>query len=66
MSIRDKVLYLTSRGVSITEIAKRAECSHTTIAKWLRGESKLSARLERDVDRLIIEYIKELNVILED
>lgn len=65
MTTKEKIEFLVSRGVSITELAKRTECSNSTLARWLRGETNLSKRLEKDLNQTIISYLTELDTIRE-
>lgn len=66
MTTRDRLLYLLDRGFTAAELARRVECSKTTIGRWVRGETKLSARLERDVNVAINQLLQELDVIKEE
>ena len=65
MTTREKTIFLTSRGVSITELAKRTNCNSSTLARWLRGESNLSTRLEKDLHTAIINFVEEIQVLRE-
>lgn len=65
MTVKERMLYLTSRGVTITEFANRVKCSKTTLGRWLRNETNLSKRLERDLNEEINKYLTELDEIRE-
>ena len=65
MTIKEKTNFLTSRGVSITELAKRTNCNSSTLARWLRGESNLSTRLEKDLHTTILNFVEEIQVLRE-
>ena len=65
MTVKEKTQFLIERGVSITELAKRVECNKTTLGRWLRGETNLSKRLERDLGQAISSYLTELDKIRE-
>lgn len=60
MTVKEKVEFLINHGVKIVELAKRVECSQTTLGRWLRGETNLSSRLEKDLNTVIIHFIEEL------
>jgi len=66
MTTKEKLLFLVSHGIKITELAKRAQCHKNTLSMWLRGESNLSTRLERDVNNAINLFLKELEEIKEE
>lgn len=66
MTTKERLLYLIDRGFTITELARRAKCSKSTLGRWLRGETNLSARLERDVKIEINRLLQELDVIKEE
>ena len=66
MTTKERLLYLIDRGFTITELARRIECSKSTLGRWLRGETNLSARLERDVKKGINQLLQELDVIKEE
>lgn len=63
MTTKERLTFLYNRGISLTEFSNRLQCSKTTLSKWLRGESNLSARLERDLDKEIDTYLSELEQI---
>ena len=64
MTIKEKIEYLISHGVKIIELANRVNCSQTTLGRWLRGETKISSRLEKDLELMIQQFIAELENIL--
>lgn len=63
MTTKERLIYLYERGVPLTEFARRLQCSKTTLGRWVRGESNLSTRLERDLDLEIDRYLSELDNI---
>jgi transcriptional regulator with XRE-family HTH domain len=65
MTTKERLKYLYNHGVPLTEFAKRLNCSKTTLGRWLRGESNLSERLERDLNSEINKYLSELEEIKE-
>jgi len=65
MTVKEKMLYLTSRGITITEFANRVNCNKTTLGRWLRNETNLSKRLEKDLNEEINKYLAELDKIRE-
>lgn len=66
MTTKDRLSYLIDKGFTIAEFSRRIECSKSTLGRWLRGETNLSARLERDVKIEINKLLQELDVIKED
>lgn len=65
MTIKEKIELLVSHGVKITELAKRVNCNQTTLGRWLRGETNISSRLEKDLNEMIIQFINELEILKE-
>ena len=65
MNLKDKIQYLVDRGVTITEFARRVNCSKTTLGRWLRGETNLSKRLEKDLTQVLNDYLAEIKIIME-
>ena len=63
MTTKEKVQFLVSHGVSLTELAKRAECDSSTLGRWIRNDSVLSKRLEKIVEQMVENYINELETI---
>lgn len=63
MTTKEKVQFLVSHGVSLTELAKRAECNSSTLGRWIRNDSELSKRLEKIVEQMVENYINELETI---
>lgn len=66
MTTRERLSYLIDKGFTIAEFSRRIECNKSTLGRWLRGETNLSARLERDVKIEINKLLQELDVIKED
>ena len=56
---------LAKEGITRYELAKRTECNKTTLGRWLRGETNLSKRLEKDLNEVINNYLTELEQIKE-
>ena len=65
MTIKEKIELLVNHGVKITELARRVNCNQTTLSRWLRGETNLSSRLEKDLNNMILQFIQELEVLKE-
>lgn len=65
MNLKDKIQYLIDRGVTITEFARRVNCNKTTLGRWLRGETNLSKRLEKDLTQVLNDYLAEIKIIME-
>lgn len=63
MTTKERLEYLYERGVPLTEFARRLDCNKTTLGRWLRNETNLSMRLERDLDKEIDTYLSELDKI---
>ena len=63
MTTKEKVQFLVSHGVSLVELAKRAECDSSTLGRWIRNDSALSKRLEKIVEQMVRDYVDELEVI---
>lgn len=66
MTTKDRLLFLTQRGVTISEFARRVNCNKNTLSQWLRGQSNLSKRLEQDVREAINSFLVELDSIREE
>lgn len=65
MTIKEKIELLVNHGVKIAELARRVNCNQTTLGRWLRGETNLSSRLEKDLNNMILQFIQELEVLKE-
>ena len=65
MNLKEKIQYLVDRGVTITEFARRVDCNKTTLGRWLRGETNLSKRLEKDLTEVLNDYLTEIKQIME-
>lgn len=63
MTTKEKVQFLVSHGVSLVELARRAECDSSTLGRWIRNDSELSKRLEKIVEQMVENYINELETI---
>lgn len=63
MTTKERLKYLYERGIPLTEFARRVNCNKTTLGRWLRDETNLSMRLERDLDKEIDTYLSELDKI---
>ena len=65
MTIKEKVQFLVSHGVKVIELANRVNCNQTTLGRWLRNETNISARLEKDLDTMIKQFITEIEQLKE-
>ena len=63
MTTKEKLKILYEHGVPLTEFARRIECNKTTLGRWLRDETNVSARLEKDLDVAIDIFLSELDII---
>lgn len=66
MTTKERLSFLINLGFTIASFARRVECDKTTLGRWLRGETNLSARLERDVKKEINQLLQELDSIKEE
>lgn len=66
MTTKDKLSFLVSRGMTISEFARRVNCNKNTLSQWLRGVSNISSRLEKDINREINLFLQELENIKEN
>ena len=65
MTTIEKIRYMTKHGIKVAELAKRVNCNQTTLGRWLRGETNISSRLEKDLNNMIIQFIEELEILKE-
>lgn len=65
MTIKEKMQFLISHGVKIVELANRVNCNQTTLGRWLRGETNISTRLEKDLNEMIQQFIIEIEQLKE-
>lgn len=65
MTTKEKIEYLVERGVKVIDLAKRVGCNQTTLGRWLRGETNISSRLEKDLNQMIQDFIKEIEILKE-
>lgn len=60
MTTMEKLIFLKQHGVSLTYIAKQVNCSQQALGMWIKGQSKVSARLEKDVENAIQVFVGEM------
>ena len=65
MTIKEKIQFLVSHGIKVVELANRVNCNQTTLGRWLRGETNISTRLEKDLDTMIRQFITEIEQLKE-
>lgn len=65
MTTKEKMIFLVNHGVKIIDMAKRVNCNQTTLGRWLRGETNISSRLEKDLELMIQQFIAELEQLKE-
>ena len=53
MTTKEKIEYLVERGIKVVDLAKRVGCNQTTLGRWLRNETNISSRLEKDLNQMI-------------
>lgn len=66
MTTKDRLSFLVSRGMTISEFARRVNCNKNTLSQWLRGVSNISTRLEKDINNEINLFLQELENIKEN
>ena len=49
MTIKEKVQFLVSHGVKVIELANRVNCNQTTLGRWLRNETNISAQTTTNI-----------------
>ena len=62
IDIKKKIQAIVNFGIPIAVIARRVDKNTTTLGKWLRGESNISTKLEKQ----LIELIYQLNMEWEN
>lgn len=62
IDIKKKIQAIVNFGIPIAVIARRIDKNTTTLGKWLRGESNISTKLEKQ----LIELIYQLNMEWEN
>jgi transcriptional regulator with XRE-family HTH domain len=65
MTTKEKIEYMVSHGIKIIDLAKRVNCNQTTLGRWLRGETNISSRLEKDLNQMIQDFIQEMEILKE-
>ena len=65
MTTKEKIEYMVARGIKVIDLAKRVGCNQTTLGRWLRGETNISSRLEKDLNQMIQDFIKEIEILKE-
>ena len=65
MTTKEKIEFLVNHGVKITALAEKVGCNKTTLGRWLRGESNISIRLDKDLNLMIQEFIKDIELLKE-
>lgn len=65
MTTKEKMTFLVNHGVKIVDMAKRVNCNQTTLGRWLRNETNISSRLEKDLELMIQQFIAELEQLKE-
>ena len=65
MTTKEKIEYMVARGIKVIDLAKRVGCNQTTLGRWLRGETNISSRLEKDLNQMVQDFIKEIEVLKE-
>ena len=65
MTTKEKIEYMVARGIKVIDLAKRVGCNQTTLGRWLRGETNISSRLEKDLNQMIQDFIREIEILKE-
>ena len=65
MTTKEKIEYLVEHGIKVVNLAKRVGCNQTTLGRWLRNETNISSRLEKDLNQMVQDFIKEIEILKE-
>lgn len=60
MTLQEKIKAMVDKGFSYTQLSKIVECSPTTLTSWMRGQTKISKRMEESIEHHIISFIQNL------
>lgn len=66
MTTLEKVLFLKNNGVSITFLAKLAECAPQTLNNWVKGNTTISVRMEKSIIQGIEKFMERMEEIRND
>lgn len=63
-NIKQTIQQIVNFGVPIAVLARRIDKDTTTLGKWLRGESNISSKLEKQLSNLVNEMNAEWQNII--
>lgn len=63
MTLKERIQYLLDHGMTCGQIARIAECSDSTILKWMKSSSDytISKRLQEIIELHVSAFIEELH-----
>lgn len=64
MTIKEKLLFFSEHGVSITYIAKRMGVNPSTLTKWLNGQKGITHKNEEKIILTLKDLLKDFQNIL--
>ena len=59
MSLLERVQWMLNQGFTCGQIARIAECSDSTIIKWVKG-AKISKRMGESIESHLSSFIQNL------
>lgn len=65
MTVKEKLNFFHSHGISITYIAKQMNIETSTLSKWLRGEKGITHKNEELLNLTLQNLAKEFSHIME-
>lgn len=65
MTVKEKLIYFSKRGVSIAYISKRMNVDASTLTKWIKGQKGITHKNEELLNLTLKEIAKELFAVME-
>ena len=65
MTVKEKLIYFSERGVSIAYISKRMNVDASTLTKWIKGQKGITHKNEELLNLTLKEIAKELFAVME-
>ena len=63
MTLKEKIQFLVDNGFSCGQISKICNCHSSSISKWLKGTTQISARMEESIESHVKDFLEKIYLV---
>lgn len=60
MNVKEKLIFFSEHGISMSYLARRIEIDPSTLTKWINGQKGITHKNEDKIDKTLQQLAEEL------